>query len=590
MSDRILGPKGRRRKRRLLLSLALSVAALAAFAITNALAVHDEEFQLDGNVLASVAPAGSTQDFDWDDLFDANGGEKALPTGFTASGFERDFLNTGTTFITSDNSTYATGSKDTLPITPGWQCNHDSNVNSKIDITNAYAAAYTNADDEEILYFALERNTNTGDANVGFWFLQDQVSCDSPGGSEPFVGDHLDGDLLIVSAFTNGGTVSTIDVYRWDRFAGSDCDPANPEPVGNCVINPVGVPGFLRTTPVAHGVDCRNPATGTEDPACAAANTSPITTPWLTAAKTLNPKVGHNLPTAQFFEGGLNLTKKNLGGRCFNTFIGDTRSSQSLTATLFDFSLGTLGECTVSMETEPSQTTRVIGDTTEITDTATVVGNTSGSGTAPTPTGEVTFFLCGPSELTSTDEICEDDAGTQVGDPVTVSESVPGTATAESADASSLIDGIGKYCFRATFEADPDDPNYPGQTALTANPTEECFTVTGTAGLTTAQDWLPNDTATLTGDANLNGTLTFTLFHDGTCGEDDGEVVYGPTEVAVDDAASGDTFSTDNTTTVVEADEGLYSWLVSYDDDVLADPDPTCEVTDIDITDVPPTP
>ena len=62
---------------------------------------------------------------------------------------------------------------------------------------------------------------------------------------------------------------------------------------------------------------------------------------WLTAQKTT---VGHTLGTALFFEAGLNLTE-SAGGQCFSTFLGDTRSSTSLTATLFDFSGGTLGEC-----------------------------------------------------------------------------------------------------------------------------------------------------------------------------------------------------------------------------------------------------
>ena len=62
-----------------------------------------------------------------------------------------------------------------------------------------------------------------------------------------------------------------------------------------------------------------------------------ITTPWLTAAKTT---VGHTLPTALFFEARPEPDPSDLGGKCFNTFLGDTRSSTSLTATLFDFSGG----------------------------------------------------------------------------------------------------------------------------------------------------------------------------------------------------------------------------------------------------------
>ena len=61
---------------------------------------------------------------------------------------------------------------------------------------NAYAAAYTAPNGDEILYFALERNANTGDANVGFWFLQDQNVRRVAAADGPFTGDHRDGDLL----------------------------------------------------------------------------------------------------------------------------------------------------------------------------------------------------------------------------------------------------------------------------------------------------------------------------------------------------------------------------------------------------------
>ena len=326
MAERVLGPTGSRRRRRFLLVPMLVVSAVALMFVAGAQAVHGEAFQLDGDVLASTTTTvgGVTQTVDWDSLFDANGNELPLPANFDASSFDKDFLNTGTTFITSDTTTFATGSKDTLPIAD-WQCNFDNNVNSKIDVMNAYAASYTDpVSGDEFLYFALERNTNTGTADVGFWFLQAPVACASLGGAADFVGEHTDGDLLVVSEFTGGGTVSTINVYRWN---GDDAT------------------GELGQDAVASGVDCRNALIDPNDEACGAANRVAITTPWLTAAKTLNPAVGHSLPIAQFFEGGVNLTQSDLGGTCFNTFIGDTRSSATLNATLFDFSRGQLGDC-----------------------------------------------------------------------------------------------------------------------------------------------------------------------------------------------------------------------------------------------------
>ena len=65
--------------------------------------------------------------------------------------------------------------------------------------------------------------------------------------------------------------------------------------------------------------------------------------------------MGNKLRTAEFFEGGLNLTQEGLGGKCFNTFIGDTRSSTSLTATLFDFAAGQLGSCESNITTTPKK-------------------------------------------------------------------------------------------------------------------------------------------------------------------------------------------------------------------------------------------
>jgi hypothetical protein len=324
MTERVLGEKGSKRRKRFLLIPVLLVTALALFWVAGAQAVHDLNFQLDGDVVTSPdgSVGGNTQAVDWQDLFNASGGEiTPLPTGFTESDFTTDFQRSGTTFITKDTTTFATGSKDTLPIAD-WQCNFDNNVNSKIDVMNAYAATYTDpASGHDIVYFALERNVNTGDANVAFWFLQGAVACSSSGGAADFSGGHQDGDLLVVSEFSGGGLVSTINVYRWD---GDDAT------------------GSLNPNPIAEGVDCRNPPPGDPDEVCAAANTGTISTPWDTAAKTT---IGKSLPTAQFFEGGLDLTTAGLGDTCINTFIADTRSSTSLTATLFDFARGQLGAC-----------------------------------------------------------------------------------------------------------------------------------------------------------------------------------------------------------------------------------------------------
>jgi len=487
MARKVIGRIGSWPRRwRVLFSLVIA-AGLGVVLMQTVEAVHDLDFELDGNIINDGAV--SVGSFDWTDFFDANGNSvPVLPDparpGFTASGFHRDFLqNANGSFNTNDDTTFATGSKDILPIS-GWQCNHDSNVNSKIDIANAYAVAYTAPNGDQVIYFGMERNANTGDANVGFWFLQDDVNCSSPGGAVNFTGNHRDGDLLIVSAFTNGGDVSNVTVYRWT------IDATHP------------FPGFLDPTPVASGGDCRGTATqpppGPGDSSCGAANRAEIVaTPWNTASKTTG--IGSRVPTSQFFEAGLNLTQAGLGGHCFNTFIGDTRSSQSLTATLFDFARGRLGECTSTVVTTPSITSPTsIGAaaTLLVTDSATVTvtGSTSF-------TGSVEFHLCGPFAADATTRC--DTGGVPAG-------TKPLTANGTVLSDTMTITEAGRYCWRADFSA--SDP--PGIPPSSDSRESECFLITPlTASLVTTAGAGPvnfgqpvTDTAVLTGTANQEGS------------------------------------------------------------------------------------
>jgi hypothetical protein len=155
----------------------------------------------------------------------------------------------------------------------------------------------------------------------------------------------------------------------------------------------------------------------------------------------------------------------------------------------------------------------LVGSTDPITDSATVAGAASGGGIAPVPTGSVTFYLCGPTELTG--GVCAGTDGTQVGSAVPVNAA----GVAASADAQSLISGLGTYCFRAHFVAAVTDTNYPGATADESNAAAECFTVTAVASTSTVQRWLPNDQATITatGGAAVAGYVVFSLYDTNNC-------------------------------------------------------------------------
>ena len=92
MISRMVTPK--RKGRRLLTALATLAVISGSFYIAGvALAVHDEDFQLDGDTLSSTSTnvGGSTQDVDWDLIFGADGESLDLPTGFSDADLQRDF-------------------------------------------------------------------------------------------------------------------------------------------------------------------------------------------------------------------------------------------------------------------------------------------------------------------------------------------------------------------------------------------------------------------------------------------------------------------------------------------------------------------
>jgi len=251
----------------------------------------------------------------------------------------------------------------------------------------------------------------------------------------------------------------------------------------------------------------------------------------------------------------------------------------------------TAGECFTVNPVQPeistdATSTVVLGNA--IDDTATLGGTANQPGdpvinptTAGGPAnGTITFNLYGPSETA----VCtaENLIATSV---VDVSGDGPYLASDGTVTFGDLTpDVVGTYWWIASYSG--DDPNTLPVSGACGDE-GETTTVTGTASLSTAQDWLPNDTATITGDTDLSGTATFTLYTGSDCGAgDDDTIVYGPVDVPVS-GASPQTAETSNTTVIVEAGSGDYSWLVTYVDDNLDPPDPSCETTTITIDDTP---
>lgn len=367
-----------RRTPRAIAALALSSATLGAmvtFSTSHAgatvthTAVNVDGFQLDGDVAAgsfgnfcgagatlnyntkpptlcsSSTTAGAQQPDDWSTLLQAGasgtGGDVTVKGSLPSKYIDTNAI---TDYALPDPTTYATGSKDILPISPApgvsgdWQCAQSNNLAAKDDLINVYATTYRDSNNDLIVDFGAEKKSNLGDNNIGFWLFKDRnVGCSAGSKTIDFSGNHQNGDVLLTAAFTNGGTQATVQAFLWEN--------AQFDSNGN-VTNP----GDLNLTPVVTSSLCPNPDGGTQLPTanndvCAITNLGPVTPPWTSVSKAKNTlNNGTSLDTQEFYEGGLNLTALGDEG-CFNKFLVDTRSSQSPTATIFDYADGRLDTC-----------------------------------------------------------------------------------------------------------------------------------------------------------------------------------------------------------------------------------------------------
>jgi hypothetical protein len=202
----------------------------------------------------------------------------------------------------------------------------------------------------------------------------------------------------------------------------------------------------------------------------------------------------------------------------------------------------------VSTTATTSSPTGDVAPGTSVTDTATV------SGSGPTPTGTVDFFLCQPSEVTAGG--CEGTAGTKIGETKTL---VDGSATS---DATTNTNTVGKYCWRAEYSG-----NVFYFPSSHTNDTTECFTVGDTTTSSSNQSWVPNDTGTVaaTGGTPLNGTLTITLHESSDC---TGDAVTGQTYTKTltnATTAADRTLTTTNSTYIVTGNGShTVSWKIVF--------------------------
>lgn len=323
-------------------------------------------------------------------------------------------------------------------------------VPAKDDLSDVYAVSHTRTNGHPEIYFGAERLVNNGDSHMDFEFLQSTVML-SATCSGTFSGHRTEGDLLVAVDFTGGGALAGDSVYFWHCAA----DPG-PQPADGTVCDPSGgpehyqliaAPTFTTFTVNSTAVPCGG---------------------WVCRDQIAGNST--TISTNDLLEGGVDLGGIPFSG-CFNTFLPHTRTAQSFTSVLKDFA-GPLDFR--SCRTPATSSTSVPSASTVAPGTAATDAVTAGNGGAGlAPTGNMTFFLCAPAQVTGSG--CPA-GGIQVG---AVKALVAGAATSDPTTATTTT---GKYCWRTQYTPDAASTGIYAASTHT-NATTECFTIDVLASL-----------------------------------------------------------------------------------------------------------
>jgi hypothetical protein len=508
------------------MTLAIAVPLLTrAFALTDV--GNAGVFQLDGTIHKTSSTTFPTN---WDALFSSTGASLPLPPGGLDSSFVNDQI---TTLSPVDTTVFTTGSKDILNLpNSGWQCTSSTNITPKDKILDVYSFAivpsFGTRAGHVLIYGGYERFANNGAGDVGIWLFQDPtVACSSPKGAVNFSGAHQVGDILLTAEFSTGGSVTTLNAFKW-----------------------VGGANPLVNVTSSGANDCTTaPITSNF---CARSNSAPITTPWPAQDKT---STSNTLATSEFFDVGVDLTGL-LGPNppCINRFLFDSRSSPSPTADLHDFALGSLSTCpkpTISTTVSPS--TIALGGS--AADTATVTLIPTG-----TVNGTVDFKVFGP--VATNTPTCTALTKSFLGVPIG-----PGTSPQSATSGSFTPSAAGYYFWTATYNPSTLRNGVPVSTPC--GDTNETLTVVSSHITTSASNPVAlgstaSDTATVTltpSSQPVLGTVDFTVYgpvatNTPTCTTTAASI----SGVAISGAGTGATASASFTATAA----GFYFWIAKY--------------------------
>jgi hypothetical protein len=246
-----------------------------------------------------------------------------------------------------------------------------------------------------------------------------------------------------------------------------------------------------------------------------------------------------DLPAGTFGEAAIDLTASGLATGCgfsnATTFL-KSRSSSSFTSEIKDFvaPISTpIAPCGTQIATTLSATSVLLGST--VHDSAILSGATPDAG------GTVTYTVY-------TDSTCQTvyaDAGTNL----TVTNGIVPDSNPVT------FNDLGTFYWQVVYSGDAKN------TGSSSPCTSEILTVTSVASsMTSAQSFIPNDSATISATAggNLAGSVSFDAYESSDCS---GTSIYHQ-DVSVS-GASSQTVQTTNTT--ISTTAANVSWKVSYD-------------------------
>jgi len=527
-----------------------------------------------------------------------------------------------------------------------------TNPNAQVDLRQAWLASAkdgTGANAHDWLYFAWERDNNTGSGFIAFEFMQDPApdACDYAATNDALIAgcnpwaNRKAGDFMILWDQQGGskdlylrtwtGTAPNLTLsppgspltaavsqaaYSADGFRGEaaldltatvfggstacrsfanvipstvtgnsdtadykDTILADAQPIGNCTTTTVTTPKDGNGADIpAGGLPIGTGVVAVKDSAVvslASGTATPAGSVAFSLCKVAIPAPGE--PQELCSSGGTSVGSTALTGAAYPVTVASPTAyvtsvgrycwraeyNGNVAGGIGGSSDSSVRECFDVKKATPTLSTTAGPDVllgAAVTDSATLgdlatdpadpIINLTGTA-GPAAGGSITFKLYGPSAVG-----CGDLAYTSTA--VTVS----GNATYDAPSFAPLA--TGSYHWVAVYSGSANNSGTTHNAACTES-NENVDVTSVPSSLTSAQNWVPNDSVTVSapaGSGDLAGTVTFRLFANATCTGLPANDVYSVTR-DVSGPATGVTVSTANTTAVTAS--GSYSWLVSYD-------------------------